>query len=582
MIIRKATAALFAALILQFYCGNAIAQNKREIVIEHADNMRSLRINEQDIRRLLGNVVISHDGTIVHCDSLYDYAGQNRFDAFGNVKVFQKTGTLYGDTLRFNSETKNGKVRGKIVRLVDEDVTLVTRFLDFETMQNTANFFGGGVITSSDSARFSSQRGKFFSKEKVARFGGNVAYSDTSILLNTDSIEYYNESELIKFYGPTRIYNDSSFLFCEYGQYNKETQSSEFHKEAFIDNGGQKVFGNSILYDSSTGEAEVIDNGCVIDTTRKITIYGKKLYYNRETEYTQVTENPLAVYTQQNDTLYLRADKLSGVTVRDSVKTDSTLYNLLVGVGDVRFFRKDLQGVSDSMLYHSVDSIMYMHKEPILWNETNQLTADDVNVQFKNDNISRMNFSGSSFVVSQEDSTRFNQIKGREMIGYFTKGALTRLDINGNGETVYFIRDKGEIVGVNKALSSNLSIGIRQNEVASIMFRDKPVATLFPIDRVELQDVMVDGFKWHNDKRPISAQDIIPQGLNLLFYIPIEQKANRYRALRAEPANSLNEIHFDVQDSLSISRKRIPANSLEKAGDFRSFEKLQKSSTRLR
>ena len=580
--IRKIAVVLLLGFSLQISLSNAIAQGKIEIIIEHADNMRNLRINELEVRRLIGNVVISHDGTIVHCDSLYDYAGQNRFDAFGNVKVFQKNGTLYGDTLRFNGETKQGKVRGKIVRLVDDDVTLITRFLDFETMENTANFFGGGIITSSDSARFSSLRGKFFSKEKVARFAGNVAYRDTSILLNTDSLEYYSEQELIKFYGPTRIYNDSSFLFCQHGQYNRETQNSEFHGNAFIDNGAQKVYGNSILYDSNNGEAKVIDKGCVIDTLRNITIYGNNLYYNQKTEYAQATENPLAVYTQQSDTLYLRADKLIGLTVKDSIKTDSTLHNLLVGVGDVQFFRNDIQGVCDSMLYHSIDSIMYMYIEPIIWNENNQLTANDVKILFKNQSISQMNFNGSSFVASQEDSTRFNQIKGREMVGYFTKGALSKLDINGNGETVYYIRDKGEIVGVNKAVSSNLTIGIRDNEVTNIMFRDKPVATLYPIDKVELQDIMVKGFMWHIDKRPKSSQSIIPSGLNLSFYKPIEQKANSYRILKVQPAYSLNDITFDAEDIINVHKKTIPANSLKKAGGSKNFEKLEKFNTRLR
>ncbi len=578
-IIRKIADLLFFLSLLQFPLGNAFAQAKREIVIERADNMRSLHVNGLSVRRLLGSVVISHDETTIHCDSLYDYVGQNRFDAFSNVKVFQKTGTLYGDTLIFNGETKSGRVRGKIVRLVDEDVTLVTRFLDFETITNTANFFGGGIITSSDSARFSSLRGTFFSKEKVIRFGGNVAYCDTSILLNTDSLEYYNTQELIKFYGPTRIYNDSSYLFCQLGQYNRETQNSEFHNEAFIDNGEQKVFGNNIFYDSNTGEAKVIDNGCVIDTTKKITIYGNNLYFNQKTEYTQVTESPLAVFTQQSDTLYLRADKLSGLTVKDSLKADSTQYNLLTGVGNVQFFRNDMQGVCDSMVYHSVDSIMYMHREPILWNESNQLSADDVNIQFKNQNISQMNFKGSSFVASQEDSTRFNQIKGREMTGFFIKGVLSRLDIKGNGETVYFIRDKGEIVGVNKAVSSSLSIGIRNNQVANIMFRDKPVATLFPVEKVELQDVMTSGFVWHNSKRPKSPQSIIPENLNLLFYEPIEQRANSYRDLKTQPAFSLNEIPYSVQGSAKIDKKinkKInPAISLEKAGNSKVVRKLE-------
>jgi lipopolysaccharide assembly outer membrane protein LptD (OstA) len=118
--------------------------------------MRNLKLDSIDIRRLIGDVVIRHEDVIVNCDSLYDYTGTNRFDAFGNVKVIQNNSTLYGDTLRFDGNTKIGKVRGKIVKLVDEEATLITRFLDFNTRDNTVYFFNGGIITTSDS-RFSSQ-----------------------------------------------------------------------------------------------------------------------------------------------------------------------------------------------------------------------------------------------------------------------------------------------------------------------------------------------------------------------------------------------------------------------------------------
>ena len=212
---------------------------------------------------------------------------------------------------------------------------------------------------------------------------------------------------------------------------------------------------------------------------------------------------------------------------------------MLVGVGDVRFFRGDIQGVCDSITFHSVDSILYMYVEPILWNDANQLTANDVNIMFRNENIYKMNFKGTSFIASQEDSTRFNQIKGRDMVGHFTAGKLSRLDVSGNGETVYFIREKDDIVAVNKAVSSSLSIGIRDNQVTSIMFRDKPVATLYPIDKVELPEVMVKGFAWHAEKRPKSRNSIIPEGLDIKFTNSTETKANQYRMLKKNPAVSI-------------------------------------------
>jgi hypothetical protein len=133
------------------------------------------------------------------------------------------------------------------------------------------------------------------------------------------------------------------------------------------------------------------------------------------------------------------------------------------------------------------------------------------------------------------------------MIGYFTKGSFTRLDVNGNGETVYFARDKGVISAVNKAESSNLTITIRDSEVVSIMFREKPITTLFPIDKVELQDVMLKGFSWHIDKRPTRREDIIPDGLNTEFYIPVEEKALLYREKRRNPAESIDSTGLNYQ-----------------------------------
>jgi lipopolysaccharide export system protein LptA len=533
---------LLTIMLLQCNGKSVYAQQKREIVINHADSMRNLRIEGQSIRRLLGNVSIRHDETTITCDSLYDYVGRNKFDAFSNVKVFQENSTLYGDTLIFDGATKKGKVRGKEVRLVEEEVTLVTKFLDFETNNNTVNYYGGAIITSTDS-RFSSDRGKYYSNQKLFVAAGNVAFLDPDILLNTDSLEYYSETELIKFFGPTRIYNDENYLYSEKGQHNRESQESEFHINAFVDNGDQVLFGNNIYYNQNLGQSKIVGNGLIIDTVKRINIYGNHLTYDEQTEYAEVTVDPLAMFiSEQSDTLYLRANKLMGMSIKDTLHTDSTLYNQLIGVGDVRFYREDIQGSCDSISYHSVDSVLYMHNDPILWNDENQLTADDVSIEFRNENIHRMKFRGSSFVISQEDSTQFNQIKGREMVGFFSDGKLTRLDVNGNGETVYYGRDKGEIVGVNKAESSRLSISIRENKVASIMFYESPVATLFPIDKVELQDVMIEGFAWHADKRPTSPNHVIPTGLDVNFHVSIENVANRYRSKKTTPAESLDDL----------------------------------------
>ena len=71
------------------------------------------------------------------------------------------------------------------------------------------------------------------------------------------------------------------------------------------------------------------------------------------------------------------------------------------------------------------------------------------------------------------------------------------------------------------------------------MFRDTPKATLFPIKNIDIKEVTLKGFAWHYDKRPKSEKEIIPKGLDLDFYKPIEAKANKYRNLKKSPAEKL-------------------------------------------
>ena len=75
----------------------------------------------------------------------------------------------------------------------------------------------------------------------------------------------------------------------------------------------------------------------------------------------------------------------------------------------------------------------------------------------------------------------YDQIKGRNMNGYFRDNELYMVYVNGNGETIYFPDDKGNIIGVNTANSSNIRIMIDKRKVTDIVFINKPDGELNPL-----------------------------------------------------------------------------------------------------
>jgi len=144
-----------------------------------------------------------------------------------------------------------------------------------------------------------------------------------------------------------------------------------------------------------------------------------------------------------------------------------------------------------------------------LWSEENQLTADFMNMQLANSRISELRLFDSAFITSMEDSLRFNQIKGRNMTGYFADNKLSSIKVEGNGQSIYYTRNsKEQFTGVNRADCSDMLIQIEESKINSITLINDPDATLYPINELQAEELRLKGFVWLEDQRPVDKQDI--------------------------------------------------------------------------
>ena len=142
------------------------------------------------------------------------------------------------------------------------------------------------------------------------------------------------------------------------------------------------------------------------------------------------------------------------------------------------------------------------------------MTADFVTIELKNGDIDKMNLYDNSFLVMIDtlDSAKFNQIKGKNMIGYFTDNKLQVLNVEGNGQSIYFASEEekpGEYLGVNKADCSNIIISFKENKVQKVNFLVKPDAVFSPMDEVKEEDLKLKGFTWRIKLRPESKETVI-------------------------------------------------------------------------
>jgi hypothetical protein len=152
---------------------------------------------------------------------------------------------------------------------------------------------------------------------------------------------------------------------------------------------------------------------------------------------------------------------------------------------------------------------MFMYSTPVIWSGENQLTADTISLTLRNGKMDSLVMYNSSFIISKDDSTRYNQIKGKNVVGYFLDNRLYKIRVFGNAETIYFVReDDGSLIGVNKGASSNMLIFAEENQVRKITYIGNPAYNLYPEKDLAPNDMRLRGFIWHGEKRPLEKQDI--------------------------------------------------------------------------
>ncbi len=229
------------------------------------------------------------------------------------------------------------------------------------------------------------------------------------------------------------------------------------------------------------------------------------------------------------DTLDKRSAPSDTTALQDSlanVPKDSTKIGFLKGIHNVKVFRNDMQVVCDSLEYNDLDSLIRLYKNPVVWNEIRrQYTADSITVIIKNQNIDRASLMSNAFIVIQEDSICFDQIKGTEMMAYFdTTGALKRFDALGGASGLFFIEENDALATVNKFESKMLTATFQDGNIYDLNYFEEVKSDAYPVVQMKKDEKILKGFEWQPEKRPKDPTDIT-------LLTPRQSEREKYEAI---------------------------------------------------
>ncbi len=181
---------------------------------------------------------------------------------------------------------------------------------------------------------------------------------------------------------------------------------------------------------------------------------------------------------------------------------DTTSIKYINAYHNVKIHRSNLQGVCDSLIFTSLDSIARLYRNPVLWHENYQFSGDSIQLLIQNKQLSKVELMSNAFTITKEDSTHFNQIKAVDIVGYFTKNELSRFDALGSASVIFFIAEDSILTTMNQKECRAIKAIIENNSLKRVKYIQDVSDNAFPLLKLEKNKQRFKGFNWDETIRP--------------------------------------------------------------------------------
>lgn len=479
-------------------------QPKSKVYLIHSDILRK-DSRHPDAQVVVGNVVFRHDSVYMYCDSAYYYDKISSFEAFSNVKMNQgDTLFLYGDRLFYDGNTQIAEVRMN-VRMENKNTTLLTDSLNYDRVYNLGYFFDGGTLMDEQNV-LTSEWGEYNPSTKQSVFNYNVQLVNPQFTLTSDTLEYNTMTKIADIVGPSDIDSDNNHIYSELGTYNTLTGKAYLYNRSILTNEGKQLTGDTLYYDRDAGIGEAFRNMVMTDTVNKNMMTGEYGYYNEKTKFAFATDRAVGIDYSQGDSLFLHGDTLM---MRTFCLDTDTMYREMQAFHKVRFYRTDVQGVADSLVFSTKDSCLTMYTDPILWNKNQQLVGEKICIYMNNSTIDWAHIINQALSVENLDSTLYNQVTGKEMKAYFRDGEMHKTEVIGSVRLVYYPMDSDStLIGMNVSETSLLEIYLKHQKLERMVMSPQSNGTLYPMLMIPQGKDKLENFVWFDYIRPLDKTDI--------------------------------------------------------------------------
>ena len=450
--------------------------------------------------------ILENENTRLTSQRGYYYTKQNIAHFGGNVVVADPEFSLKADTLMVDTDKNISYFLGPTDILTKDKEQIYTENGFYDPNNEYAEFTERPRFKGEDGFAKSNKM-RYIGKQDEIHLEGDAYFKNDNQEAEADTIIYNTALKQFSSKGVTTIQEEGRSIIADRSFYDDSLDVAVFVGNVCISDSNQIICADSIRYNEANKEGQAFGNVVSRDTVEKVTLECERLDYNDSTSFVVATGRPLMTSLINGDSLSLSADTLISYSTDTLNFADSM--RLVIAFRQVRVFKSDFQAVCDSLVYSTNDSLFQFFIDPVLWSDTSQFTGVLISALLKNEKINQIRLDEKAFLINSTDEIYFNQIKGREIVAHFKNDSIRTMNVDGSGETVYYILDDNDAyVTANKTVCGKMKVIFQNNELKDILFYGQPSGQTHPIEKITPKTLQMEGFSWRIQERPKSKDDL--------------------------------------------------------------------------
>ncbi|MCF8243245.1 MAG: LPS export ABC transporter periplasmic protein LptC [Melioribacteraceae bacterium] len=431
-------------LIIVLITSLSFAQEERLTVV--GDSLRGRIVEGENVREVIGNVVITQGGVRITCNKARQFISKNEVELIGNV-------------------------------IATQDTVIITTEEGYYFGNEKYTFSDTGVVLDDGHINLSAKTGYYYFDEDRANFKENVILVDSLNVLHSDELTYYQNENKAVSVGHVQISDTSSTIYAD-----------------------------SLIHFRSQSETYAFGTIKIENPNNNVVIIGEELVDLAKQNYTKIIGDPLLLQidtteTGRVDTLIISALMLESIE-------DST--SRLIATDSVEIVRGDFYSTgSQSIYYRGSDKIVTFRKEnekvpPVMWYEETQVFGDTIKIYLKDNELDWVDIKIDGFISTAKEGYefRYDQISGYNVKLFFKLSELKKTEVMGNVLSIYFMFDEDEPNGLIKSSSASANIYFDSSRVIDVRLYGTPMTEYHPENLVkgEEKDFFLPGFYIYENK----------------------------------------------------------------------------------